>query len=785
MALENGGFELGYRPDFDQYGNKPVHTACVFEVDVTGGPITKRYTVERGEIHNPAGWWSWYAHQRNNSPVPWDPNNTLGWCEPEIRVSDPTHARHRSGSHAGYLFTYRRIHEGGLFQQVQVTPGARYRFTAFGHAWISNDDSQPPSCSLPGCGALAYPVGAAGLNDDQRSVRLYVGIDPLGGNNPYSQSVVWSDGWHIFNAYRDEPLSVEAVAQNDTITVYLLSSTLWPVIHNDVAWDDCALVEVTAAPSPCRGTPRVQYARVVNVLPPTVTPERAAAVFSSCWAQGRQTVTGSYDDAGIGDLDERKAVLWDIPQADEGVFVGWYAEHYPGVVVEFAGHAEGDPLRLTYPTTYHPPTITSPYGPRGTGFHYGLDLRSSWNLWQSEALAAHDGEIILAGVEPGREYFGTQVQVRALTARGEIITRYAHLVAADNGGVYVKVGQRVLAGTPLGRCDNTGTSTGDHLHFDVRLNGAYTDPEPLIDFPNVPPEPPDNEGQLLSLHIQTLEPGALDFLRQSQPTGVKIVSEIGAIQAVSDAAPEALLVYRHHLTREDELACLADPVNRARWFIDQFYEQIAPLVDAARVDYVETAINETMDGDKVPAAIAFEHAFIDELARRIPEALPLVATIAVGNPHESQFPLLVPLASHVIQHGGAFGYHAYWPVDHGRSYLVEQWPWHAGRFEAMDAVIRDALGYGVPWLLSECGACGWDAATNAYDPAAGWKHPACFAGNWQDYKRDLLQFAGLLKVSPARVLGSTLFTVCPPSWEWDYFTLDAAQLAELADALEA
>jgi len=74
-----------------------------------------------------------------------------------------------------------------------------------------------------------------------------------------------------------------------------------------------------------------------------------------------------------------------------------------------------------------------------------------WNLWQSEALAAHDGEIILAGVEPGREYFGTQVQVRALTAHGEIITRYAHLVAADNGGVYVKVGQRVLAGTPATR----------------------------------------------------------------------------------------------------------------------------------------------------------------------------------------------------------------------------------------------------------------------------------------------------------------------------------------------
>lgn len=41
------------------------------------------------------------------------------------------------------------------------------------------------------------------------------------------------------------------------------------------------------------------------------------------------------------------------------------------------------------------------------------------------------------------------------------------------------------------------------------------------------------------------------------------------------------------------------------------------------------------------------------------------------------------------------------------------------------------------------------------------------------------------KCYPARVRGATVFTVCPPSWGWNWFTLDAAQLAELADALEA
>jgi murein DD-endopeptidase MepM/ murein hydrolase activator NlpD len=41
-------------------------------------------------------------------------------------------------------------------------------------------------------------------------------------------------------------------------------------------------------------------------------------------------------------------------------------------------------------------------------------------------------------------------------------TRYGH-----NHAIYVKVGQQVTAGTPIGRCGSTGNSTGTHLHFEV------------------------------------------------------------------------------------------------------------------------------------------------------------------------------------------------------------------------------------------------------------------------------------------------------------------------------
>lgn len=249
--LINGNFEGGYRPLWDESTHtKPHHTAYVYEVDRTGGPITKRYTVERGEIHNPVGWWAWYAHQRNDeTPVPWDPYNRIGWAEPEIRLTETIHQRHRSGAAAAYTFTWRRIHEGGLLQQVVVTPGARLRFSAYTHAWIG-DDAHPPTWSLPGYGALAWPAGTPGLNDDRRSVMQSVGIDPTGGTDPYAPTVLWSPGWHIFNAYRVEPLAIEAVATASLVTVFLRSSTLWPVIHNDVAWDDCALTVVESGPEP-------------------------------------------------------------------------------------------------------------------------------------------------------------------------------------------------------------------------------------------------------------------------------------------------------------------------------------------------------------------------------------------------------------------------------------------------------------------------------------------------------------------------------------------------------
>lgn len=84
-----------------------------------------------------------------------------------------------------------------------------------------------------------------------------------------------------------------------------------------------------------RGQPRVQYGRIVHVVPASAAEETAVAIFRQAWRDGRQTVGGSYDDAGIGDLDSRRAILHGISQGERQTFIDWYAQHYPGVVVEF------------------------------------------------------------------------------------------------------------------------------------------------------------------------------------------------------------------------------------------------------------------------------------------------------------------------------------------------------------------------------------------------------------------------------------------------------------------
>jgi len=54
-------------------------------------------------------------------------------------------------------------------------------------------------------------------------------------------------------------------------------------------------------------------------------------------------------------------------------------------------------------------------------------------------------------------------------------TRYAHLKSFNVGE-----GETVRAGQPIAIGDSTGNSTGDHLHLEIKYNGSFVDPLPLL-----------------------------------------------------------------------------------------------------------------------------------------------------------------------------------------------------------------------------------------------------------------------------------------------------------------
>lgn len=116
--------------------------------------------------------------------------------------------------------------------------------------------------------------------------------------------------------------------------------------------------------------------------------------------------------------------------------------------------------------------MTSKYGNRTytlngkqvSDFHLGIDLISA-KYGTDYIVAFADGKVIYAG------YNGSYGNVVYIDHGNGYQTRYAHQKYLN-----VKVGDYVSKGDVLGYMGTTGNSTGNHVHFEVRLNGNTIDP---------------------------------------------------------------------------------------------------------------------------------------------------------------------------------------------------------------------------------------------------------------------------------------------------------------------
>ena len=138
----------------------------------------------------------------------------------------------------------------------------------------------------------------------------------------------------------------------------------------------------------------------------------------------------------------------------------------------YKGPANG---KFRWPVNW--PNITSPFGWRvhpvynTKKFHSGIDIGGSYG---TAIMAAGAGVVIytakpVQGHNTGGSGYGNYC---IIDHGGGYTTLYGHM-----RNVYVKTGQKVKSGQKIGEMGSTGTSTGAHLHFEVRKNGSPVNPE--------------------------------------------------------------------------------------------------------------------------------------------------------------------------------------------------------------------------------------------------------------------------------------------------------------------
>lgn len=109
--------------------------------------------------------------------------------------------------------------------------------------------------------------------------------------------------------------------------------------------------------------------------------------------------------------------------------------------------------------------MTSPFGNRSRGFHNGVDLVLSSNTLGAPIYAPLSGTI-------KNNYYDDRGGFQLVLDSGYARFGFAHLQKKST----LPVNTKVTKGQILGYVGNTGTSTGAHLHFTLRLNNVIVDP---------------------------------------------------------------------------------------------------------------------------------------------------------------------------------------------------------------------------------------------------------------------------------------------------------------------
>jgi len=155
--------------------------------------------------------------------------------------------------------------------------------------------------------------------------------------------------------------------------------------------------------------------------------------------------------------------------------------------------------------------LTSPYGMRRhpvlgiRKMHTGVDLAAPRG---TPIKIAGNGVIIQKG---GASGYGNYIKIRH--ANG-YVTSYAHMAGYGPG---IKKGKRVRQGQIVGYVGSTGRSTGNHLHYEVRVEGKTVNP-----FRVKVPTGRQLTGKMLALFKQ--QKAKIDAMRRTAPVATRVAA---------------------------------------------------------------------------------------------------------------------------------------------------------------------------------------------------------------------------------------------------------------------
>jgi len=155
---------------------------------------------------------------------------------------------------------------------------------------------------------------------------------------------------------------------------------------------------------------------------------------------------------------------------DEDLYAGIWNNRY---VKNYANVTIPDSFRIDL-TSFAMPfegRVTSHFGYRRSGFHYGTDIKLQKG---DTVVAAFNGKVRVRQYE--RRGYGYYLVLRHPNG---LETVYGHL-----SKFLVNEDEIVEAGQPIALGGNTGRSTGAHLHFECRFLGQAIDPADIVDFKN-------------------------------------------------------------------------------------------------------------------------------------------------------------------------------------------------------------------------------------------------------------------------------------------------------------